>query len=152
MDITGNSITGNSITAETKQIETMQSQSKQRRLNGTDTALAPATDSLPTGELAVMKYLNAKHKKIGALKDGHMVLPRNNVVKPGLAVGLCGSFPNHCQMEGLMRASNANGVVMKHQCGMCGYLTYGALCCPNNVDTGSCYYCSNGLIRPKLGG
>ncbi|KAG7357251.1 hypothetical protein IV203_001939 [Nitzschia inconspicua] len=125
---------------------------KQRRLNGTDTALAPATDSLPTGELGVMKNLNAKHKKIGSLKDGHMVLPRNNVVKPGLAVGLCGSFPSHCQMGELVWASNANGVVTKHQCGMCGYRTHEALCCPNNVDTGSyhCYYYSNGLIRPKL--
>ncbi|KAG7374204.1 hypothetical protein IV203_013299 [Nitzschia inconspicua] len=130
-----------------------QKRTKQRRLNGTDTALAPAADSLPTGELAVMKNLDAEHKKLAALKDGHMVLPSKNVVKPGLAVGLCGSFPSYCRMGGLVRASNANGVVMKHQCGMCGYITHGALCCPNNVDTGSyhCYYCSNRLIRPKLG-
>ncbi|KAG7371200.1 hypothetical protein IV203_019770 [Nitzschia inconspicua] len=123
-------------------------------MNGTDIALAPAADSLTTRELAVMKNLNAQHKKLGALKDGHIVLPRNNVVKPGLAVGLCGSFPSHCQMGELVRASNANGVVMKHQCGMCAYFTHGALCCPNNTDTKSyhCYYCSNGLIPPKLGG
>ncbi|KAG7337564.1 hypothetical protein IV203_019819 [Nitzschia inconspicua] len=120
-----------------------QIRTKQRRLNSTNTALAPAADSLPTGELAVMKNLDAEHKKLAALTDGHnMVLPSNNVVKPGLAVGLCGSFPSHCRMGGLVRASNANGVVMKHQCGMCGYFTHGALCCPNNVDTGSyhCYY------------
>ncbi|KAG7342902.1 hypothetical protein IV203_020847 [Nitzschia inconspicua] len=132
-----------------------QKQTKQRKLNGTDTALAPAGDSLTTRDLAVvMNNLNAEHKKLAALKDGHMVLPSNNVVKPGLAVGLCGSFPDHCQMGGLVRASNANGVVMKHQCGMCGYFTHGAMCCPNNVDTGSyqCYYCSNGMIRPKLSG
>ncbi|KAG7365469.1 hypothetical protein IV203_038673 [Nitzschia inconspicua] len=122
-----------------------QKRTKQRRLNGTDTALAPAADSLPTGELAVMKNLDAEHKQLAALTDGHtMVLPSNNVVKPGLAVGLSGSFPSYCRMGGLVRASNANGVVMKHQCGMCGYFTHGALCCPNNVDTGSyrCYYCS----------
>ncbi|KAG7348051.1 hypothetical protein IV203_016756 [Nitzschia inconspicua] len=112
-------------------------------------------DSLTTRDLAVvMNNLNAEHKKLAALKDGHMVLPSNNVVKPGLAVGLCGSFPGHCQMGGLVRASNANGMVMKHQCGMCGYFTHGALCCPNNVDTGSyqCYYCLNGMIHPKIGG
>ncbi|KAG7344116.1 hypothetical protein IV203_035870 [Nitzschia inconspicua] len=132
-----------------------QKQTKQRKLNGTGTALAPAGDSLTTRDLAVvMNNLNAEHKKLAALKDGHMVLPSNNVVKPGLAVGLCGSFPGHCQMGGLVRASNANGMVMKHQCGMCGYFTHGALCCPNNVDTGSyqCYYCLNGMIRPKIGG
>ncbi|KAG7339953.1 reverse transcriptase RNA-dependent DNA polymerase [Nitzschia inconspicua] len=48
----------------------------------------------------------------------YMILPRNNVVKPGLAVGLCGSFPSsQCQMGGLVRSSNANGMVMKHECG-----------------------------------
>ncbi|KAG7359790.1 hypothetical protein IV203_034888 [Nitzschia inconspicua] len=57
-----------------------------------------------------MNNLNAEHKKLAALKDGHMVLPRHNVVKLGLAVGLCGSFPGHCQIGGLVRASNANGV------------------------------------------